>query len=52
MITGFNTDVDYDGRIFHVQTEDKGRDNPVLDRPVHRAPEDLDRPGIGSDDFF
>jgi hypothetical protein len=35
MITGFNTDVDYDGRIFHVQTEDKGRKNPVLESMVY-----------------
>ncbi len=35
MITGFNTDVDYDGRIFHVQTEDKGRNNPVIESLVY-----------------
>jgi hypothetical protein len=35
MITGFNTDVDYDGRIFHVQTEDKGRANPVIESLVY-----------------
>ena len=35
MITGFNTDVDYDGRIFHVQTEDKGRKNPVIESLVY-----------------
>lgn len=35
MITGFNTDVDYDGRIFHVQTEDKGRDNPIIESLVY-----------------
>jgi len=28
MLTGFNTDVDYEGRTFHVQTEDKGPSNP------------------------
>lgn len=28
MITGFNTNVRYRGRIFHVQTEDSGRRNP------------------------
>ncbi len=31
MITGFNTDVDHGERVFHVQTEDKGRDNPVVE---------------------
>jgi len=28
MITGFNTNVRYSGRVYHVQTEDSGRDNP------------------------
>ena len=31
MITGFNTDVDHGELVFHVQTEDKGRDNPVVE---------------------
>lgn len=30
MITGFNTDVEYDGVIYHVQTEDKGLDSPLI----------------------
>lgn len=30
MITGFNTDVEHDGIIYHVQTEDKGLDNPLM----------------------
>ena len=30
MITGFNTDIDYDGVTYHVQTEDKGLDNPLI----------------------
>ena len=28
MITGFNTNVRHGGRLFHVQTEDSGRNNP------------------------
>ena len=28
MITGFNTNVRHGGRVFHVQTEDSGRDRP------------------------
>jgi len=28
LITGFNTNVRYGGRVFHVQTEDSGRDRP------------------------
>src|SRR5580765_3397625 len=35
MITGFNTDVEYEGRVFHVQTEDKGRTNPVIESLVY-----------------
>lgn len=31
MVTGFNTDVEHEGRVFHVQTEDKGRENPVIE---------------------
>ncbi|NNE99964.1 MAG: hypothetical protein HKN25_13165 [Pyrinomonadaceae bacterium] len=30
MITGFNTDIQYDGVTYHVQTEDKGLDTPVI----------------------
>ena len=30
MITGFNTDVEHRGRVFHVQTEEKGPTNPVV----------------------
>lgn len=30
MITGFNTDIEFDGVVYHVQTEDKGLDTPLL----------------------
>ncbi|MFL6468546.1 MAG: hypothetical protein ACJ72Z_11370 [Pyrinomonadaceae bacterium] len=30
MITGFNTDVEFDGKTYHVQTEDKGLETPFL----------------------
>ena len=30
MITGYNTDVEYDGVVYHVQTEDKGINTPVI----------------------
>ena len=39
MITGYNTDVDYDGRVFHVQTEDKGAGNPVIESLVYTGGE-------------
>ena len=35
MITGFNTDVPFDGRVYHVQTEDRGQENPVLESLVY-----------------
>ncbi len=41
MITGFNTDVEYDGRVFHVQTEDRGRANPVIETLVYSGGEIL-----------
>lgn len=30
MITGFNTDIEHDGVVYHVQTEDKGLDAPII----------------------
>lgn len=30
MITGFNTDIPYEGVTYHVQTEDKGLDTPLI----------------------
>jgi hypothetical protein len=35
MITGFNTDVKFEGRVYHVQTEDRGEQNPVLESLVY-----------------
>ncbi len=35
MVTGFNTDVEYDGKVFHVQTEDKGLGNPKVESLVY-----------------
>lgn len=30
MITGFNTDVEHEGVVYHVQTEDKGLESPLI----------------------
>ena len=30
MITGYNTDVEHDGVVYHVQTEDKGLQTPII----------------------
>ena len=35
MITGHNTDVEYAGRVYHVQTEDKGESNPLIETLVY-----------------
>lgn len=35
MITGFNTDVPHGGRVYHVQTEDRGREHPVVESLVY-----------------
>jgi hypothetical protein len=35
MISGFNTDVVHKGTVYHVQTEDKGRGNPVIESLVY-----------------
>src|SRR3990172_4598249 len=42
MITGHNTDITYNGVIYHVQTEDKGRSNPVVETLVYKGGEILD----------
>ena len=41
MITGFNTDVPYRGEVFHVQTEDKGKDNPMVESLIYKGGEIL-----------
>ena len=35
MITGFNTDVRHEGHVYHVQTEDGGKDNQILESLVY-----------------
>ncbi len=41
MITGFNTDVKVRGLTYHVQTEDKGTTNPLIETLVYRGGEIL-----------
>ncbi len=41
MITGFNTDVRYRGVTYHVQTEDKGPINPMIESLVYKGGEIL-----------
>ncbi len=35
VLTGYNTDIDFGGMTYHVQTEDKGRNNPVIESLVY-----------------
>jgi hypothetical protein len=35
MLTGFNTDVPHEGHVYHVQTEDRGKDNPILESLIY-----------------
>ena len=41
MITGFNTDVPHMGEVYHVQTEDKGKDNPMVESLIYKGGEIL-----------
>ena len=42
MIVGFNTDIKHRGRVFHAQTEDKGKDNPLIETLVYTKGQILD----------
>jgi len=35
VLTGFNTDIDHDGTTYHVQTEDRGSGNPLIESLVY-----------------
>ena len=37
MLTGFNTDLKYNGVVYHVQTEDNGRNNPTIVTLLYRG---------------
>jgi hypothetical protein len=41
VITGFNTDVKYSGVVYHVQTEDKGTANPLIETLIYKGGEIL-----------
>ncbi len=42
MLTGFNTDVHHDDRTFHVQTEDRGAENPIIETLIYEGGRILD----------
>ncbi len=35
MLTGYNTDIDFEGVTYHVQTEDRGASNPLIESLVY-----------------
>lgn len=37
MITGFNTEITVEGETFHLQTEDKGIGNPVVETLIYKG---------------
>jgi hypothetical protein len=41
VLTGFNTDIKHAGTTYHVQTEDKGRSNPLVESLVYTSGEIL-----------
>ena len=41
LITGFNTDIKYRGVVYHVQTEDKGTANPMIETLIYKGGEIL-----------
>lgn len=43
MIFGFNTDVPANGKTYHVQTEDRGAKNPVVDSIIYLGGKIIDR---------
>jgi len=42
MITGHNTDIKHNGVVYHVQTEDRGKGNPIIETLVYKGGEILD----------
>lgn len=47
MIVGFNTDIKYRNEVFHIQTEDKGQSNPIVETLVYHSGEILVSRRIG-----
>lgn len=41
MNIGFNTDIKYRDEVFHIQTEDKGKENPTIETLVYHSGEIL-----------
>ena len=51
-VFGFNTDVKVGNTVFHVQTEDRGASNPVLDTTIYMKGRVLAKRGTSYQDFL
>lgn len=51
-VFGFNTDVKVGNLVFHVQTEDRGANNPVLDTTIYHKGRVLAKRGTSYRDFM
>lgn len=51
MLTGYNTDVRFEGLTYHVQSEDRGRANPVLESLVYCGGQILHQERTSYDDL-
>jgi hypothetical protein len=52
VITGFNTDVEHEGSLYHVQTEDKGLETPLILSLVYMGGEILASKRVRYDDLI
>ena len=52
MITGFNTDIEHEGIVYHVQTEDKGLETPLMLTLVYTRGEILASKRVRYDDLI
>src|SRR4030042_3493984 len=42
MITGYNTEIKVKNKVFHIQTEDKGERNPIIETLIYVGGEIID----------
>ena len=52
MIFGYNTDIKVEDIVFHVQTEDRGKDNPTIDTTIYYKGRVLAKRAVSYRDFF
>lgn len=52
MIFGYNTDIKVEDLVFHVQTEDRGKDNPTIDTTIYYKGRVLAKRAVSYRDFF